>query len=707
MKGKSFGKVLGAVALMVLFTGTVFSALSGLGGQEIEQKVKDTLGKMTFDEKIAQMHGVVPLGRAVGLIGESLNPALADTWNTAENKRLGIPALRCIDGPRGVGKGWATAFPVSMSRGASWDPVLERRIGEAMGYEARAQNANVLLSPCINLLRHPSWGRAQETYGEDPLHLGVMGSAHIIGAQKYVMACAKHFAANNMEESRFFVNAVMDERTLREVYLPHFKMCVDAGVASVMSAYNDLNGFLAGQNKHLITDILKDDWGFKGFVVSDWENAVDDAVLAGNAGLDLEMPMGAHLGEPLKKAIEEGKVPAKNIDDSVARLLRMKYAFLTPDFTKGFDKSKVGGKGHAQIALEAAQKGTVLLKNDKNALPLDRGKIKTLVVIGKLANTKNIGDHGSSDVATSYAVTPLQGILSKAGTGIKVVYELGADLEKAKQAAQGADAVIIVAGMTWKDEGEGGPGYGDRKDLNLHKDDEALIKAVAGVTDRLIVVLEAGAVITLESWKNDAEAIVMAWYPGMEGGNGLADLLFGDVNFSGKLPIVWGKSLDQYPPFDNKAREVKIDYYHGYRLFDKKGLEPSFPFGYGLSYTKYKYSNLKLDQKQIGKSGKVTASVDLANTGKMAGEEIVQLYVGSNGSKVDRPVKDLKAFTRVALKPGETKTVTLEVNAQDLAYWNMDKNGWEIEEIEYTVLVGPSSRANDLGLKGSFKISGN
>jgi len=706
MKGKSLAKVLGALILVVVFAGTVFSALSGLSETEIEKKVQDTLKQMSLDEKIQQMHGVVPLGRAVGLIGESLNPVLADTWNTAENKRLGIPALRCIDGPRGVGKGKATAFPVSMSRGASWDPDLERRIGEAMGYEARAQNANVLLSPCINALRHPGWGRAQETYGEDPLHLGVMGSAHIIGVQKYVMACAKHFAANNMEESRFFVNAVMDERTLREIYLPHFKMTVDAGVASVMSAYNDLNGFLCGQNQHLLTDILKNDWGFKGFVVSDWVNAVDDAVLAGNAGLDLEMPMGKHLGEPLKNAIEDGKVPAKNIDDSVNRLLRMKYSFLTPDFTQGFDKSKVGGKEHARIALEAAQKGTVLLKNDKSALPLDREKIKTLVVIGKLADAKNIGDHGSSDVAVPYVVNPLQGIRNKAGTGLKVVYESGEDLEKAKQVSQGADAVIIVAGLTWKDEGEGGPGYGDREDLNLHKDDEALIKAVAGVTDRLIVVLEGGAVITLESWKNDAEAIVMAWYPGMEGGNALADLLFGDANFSGKLPIVWGKSIDQYPPFDNKAKQVKIDYYHGYRLFDKKGLEPSFPFGYGLSYTEYNYSNLKLSAKKIGKSGKITASVDVTNTGKMAGEEVVQLYVSCNGSKVDRPVKDLKAFTRVALKPGETKTVLLEVNAKDMAYWNMDKNGWEIEEIEYTILVGPSSSAKDLSLKDSFKISG-
>jgi len=707
MRGKDLRNLVLSIILILGFSSNLFSSLSGLSESEIEKRVQETLAQMTFEEKVEQMAGKVSGARMLRAVGEMLDSRLGEVWTTPDNKRLGIPGLRCIDGPRGVGKGLATAFPVGMARGASWDADLERRIGEAMGYEARAEGANILLAPCINILRHPSWGRAQETYGEDPVLLGVMGSAFVIGTQKYVMACSKHYAANNIEGSRFYVNAIIDERTLREVYLPHFKMTVDAGVASVMSAYNDVNGFLCAHSRHLLVDILKNEWGFKGFVISDWENAVEDTVLAANGGLDIEMPRGEHYNvHKLRNAIEQGKVSEKAIDDSVRRILRMKYSFITPDFFKGFDKSKVGGKEHAELAREAAQKGIVLLKNEKNALPLDKSKLKTIAVLGKLASKPNIGDHGSSDVSPPYVITPLQGLKNKAGAQVKVVYESGANLESAKRIAKSADAVIIVAGMTAADEGEGGYGFGDRLNLNLHSEDEKLIKAIGPLTDRLIVVLEAGAAVLMENWIDDADAIVMAWYPGMEGGNALADLLFGDVNFSGKLPITFGKTLEQYPPFDPKAREVKMEYYLGYKWFEHNGSEPRFPFGYGLSYTSYKYSNLKLDKKQIGKSGKIAVSVDVTNTGKMAGEEVVQLYVSYNGSKVERANKDLKGFTRVGLQPGETKTVKLELNATDLAYWDVEKNRWEIEEIEYTVLVGPSSSAKDLSLKDSFRVSG-
>ena len=687
--------------LLLLVMSVVGTALHGLGNNQdsaaVEQRVKDTLAKMTLEEKLAQTAGKEPLWKYLrGLTNQG-----DETWDGPGIKRLDVPQFFMIDGPRGVGLPKATAFTVGMSRGASWDRDLEERIGEAMGYEARALGANVLLAPCINLVRHPAWGRSQESYGEDPYHVGLMGASFVKGVQKHVMACAKHYAANNTEDNRMSVNVLMDERTLREIYTPHFKMAVDAGVASVMSAYNLFDGDKCGQNRHLTTEVLKDDFGFKGFVVSDWVTATNNGVRAANGGMDVEMPAGTHLGKRLKKAIEEGKVPMSRLDDMVSRILRAKFSFITPDFQKGYDKKMVAGKEHTALAREAAQKGTVLLKNENNALPLDKGRLKTLLVAGKLADAKNIGDKGSSDVHPPYVVKPLEAIRNKAGSAVRVVYEEGLNLSRAKELAGSADASIVFVGLTWVDEGEGN----DRSNLNLHREDLELINAVCGASSRCIVVVEAGGAVLMESWKNQPEAILMAWYPGMEGGNALADILFGDVNPSGKLPIVFPKSEDQLPVFGNKAKELKIDYYHGYRLFDKKGYEPSYPFGFGLSYTTYQYRNLKLDKKQVGKNGKLTVRVDVSNTGQRPGEEVVQLYVGYKGSKVDRPVKELKGFTRVALNPGETRTVSFELKPADLAYWDTESNGWVIEEIEYLVYVGSSSRPGDL-LSESFKVSG-
>ena len=704
MKRRDFLKTSGVAAMVLARPNAFLAALSGLRADEIEKRVQELLGKMTLDEKIAQMHGVVPGGK-LGQLRDVFKPG---TWNTPDNTRLDIPGFRCIDGPRGVGMGLATCFPVSMARGAAWDPDLEQRVGEIMGYEARTLGANAIMGPCINLLRHPSWGRAQETFGEDPVLLGAMGVGNVLGVQKHVMADAKHFAANSIEDTRFFVNVKMDERTLREIYLPHFKKCVDAGVASVMSAYNDLNGHLCGQNPHLITDILKNDWGFQGFVVSDWGQAVDNAVAAANAGLDLEMPTGAHFGEALKKAVQAGKVSEQTINAAVTRLLRQKLWFLTPDFQKGYDPGRVGGKEHAAVALEVARKGIVLLKNEKALLPLDRRSLKTIAVVGKKAGKAVLGDIGSSDVKPPYAVSPLAGIKDRAGQGIKVIFEDG--LAGAKKAAKEADVVIVVAGLDYRDEGEGGmkiqPIMGDRFNLNLHRKDEKLIQEVAAANGRCIVVLEGGAAITVGAWKDQVPAILMAWYPGMEGGNALADIIFGEVNPSGKLPVVFPKSLADLPKFDNRSKEVEYDLWHGYRFQDRKGLQPEFAFGFGLSYTSYQYGNLKLSQKQIGKSGKLAVQVDVTNSGKAAGEEIVQLYISYSGSKVERAKKELKGFGKLALSPGETKTLALEVKAEDLAYYNMSANAWEVEELEYGVMVGPSSRPEDLILKDTFKVAG-
>lgn len=523
-----------------------------------------------------------------------------------------------------------------------------------------------------------------------------------------MMACAKHFACNSIEESRFFVDVQIDERTLREIYLPHFKRCVDAGVASVMSAYNQVNGFLCGHNAHLLRDILKGDWGFKGLVDSDFLWGVKNTKAAADAGLDVEMPIIIYYGWRLKRAVRKGKVAQDKIDDAVTRIIRQKVRFAKVG-EKNYDRNKVAGKEHAALALEVASKSMVLLKNENQTLPLDRGKVLSIAVIGPLANKPNIGDMGSSRVRPPYVITPLAGILDRAGNGIKVAFDNGSNHTQAVDLASKSDAVVLVVGLSFRDEGEYIPFPiinmlgGDRLKLGLSASQEELIEAVVQANQRCIVVLVGGSAIILERWKDKVPAILMAWYPGMEGGNALADIIFGDVNPSGKLPIVFPKSEDQLPFFDIKVKKIKYGYYHGYRLFDKKSLEPAFPFGFGLSYTTFKCGNLHLSAKQINKTGKIIANVDVKNTGGMAGDEIVQLYVGYKGSKVDRPVKDLKGFARVSLLPGESKTVTFEIKPEDLAYYDVVKKAWEVELIEYTVYIGPSLRG-DFILQESFGV---
>ncbi len=673
--------------------------------EERERLIGDLISVMSLDEKIGQMSGNSPLWKQMMmLVRYNLY-----TFDSGGNKRLGIPPIKFTDGPRGIALNRSTCFPVSTARGAAWDSELEKRVGDAIGIEARDQGANFFGGVCINLISHPSGGRAQECFGEDPYHSGVMGVAMINGLQKHVMACAKHYACNNIEESRFFVDVGIDERTLREIYLPHFKMCADAGAASFMSAYNIVNGDYCGHNGRLLRSILKEDWKFDGFVVSDFVFGVRDGEAAADGGLDIEMPFAWRYGRKLKRLVKSGKVSEETIDDAVRRILRQKARFFKVGEPAGYGAEQVASPEHARLALEVAQKGIVLLKNENSALPLDMKNIGTLAVMGKLADKANIGDKGSSRVRPPYVITPLKGIKNRAGNSIKVVYYYGgADLDEAGRIAEEADAVIVVAGVTWKDEGEFIPVIklgGDRTNLDLPGDQQALIAAVAGKNERCIVVLEAAGAITMETWRDKARAILMAWYPGMEGGNAIADILFGDVNPSGKLPVVFPKSADQLPPFDNKAKKVEYGYYHGYRLFDKNNVEPAFPFGFGLSYTEYKYDNLRLSDKKIKKDGNVEVTVDVTNAGKAAGEEIVQLYIGYNGASVDRPVKELKGFTKLSLNPNETKTASIEIKAEDLAYYDAKSNSWIVEEIEYIVHVGPSSEQETL-LSDVFIIEG-
>jgi beta-glucosidase len=683
-----------------------------LSKEEIEEKARRLLAQMTLDEKIGQMSGDTP--RLSGMIqmwrGYNVEPIPA-----GENTRLGIPAVRFTDGPRGVVMYHSTCFPVSMARGASWDVELEERIGDAIGVEARAQGANFFGGVCINLLRHPAWGRAQETYGEDPYHLGEMGAALVRGVQRHVMACAKHYALNSMENARFKVDARASQRTLHEIYLPHFKRCVDEGVASVMSAYNKVNGEYCGHNAHLLRDILKKEWGFEGFVVSDFIWGVRETKAATLGGLDIEMPFTQWYGKRLKKLVQQGDVPETVVDEAVLRILRQKMRFAQVGEPGRYTQDAVVGAAHRDLARQAAQKSMVLLKNEsfpasgKPLLPVDLGQVKSIAMIGKLADTPNTGDLGSSAVRPPYVVTPLEG-LRTAVSSMQVLFDDGAQPEQAARLARQADLAILIAGYTNVDEGE----YltplpffpargGDRDSLALSPHDEALIQAVAAAQPNTAVVMMGGSAIIMEAWRERVPAILMAWYPGMEGGHALADILLGKVNPSGKLPCVFPKSPSQLPYFDKNANAIEYGYYHGYRLMDKNGEEPAFSFGFGLSYTSFAYSDLKVSPEKTSADGSVRVSVDITNTGQLAGEEVAQLYVGYPASAVDRPRKELKGFARVAILPGETRQVAFELPAQRLAYYDEENERWAVEAGEYVVYAGPSSSERDL-LSAKFRL---
>ncbi len=658
----------------------------------VEARIDDLLPRMTLAEKVAQMHGS---GLTDGL------------WETSGSEALAIPKLRMTDGPRGVGvlTGVSTAFPVAMARGATWNPALEERVGEAIGKEVAAKGGNVLLAPTINILRHPRWGRAQETYSEDPLHMGDMGVAFVRGAQRHVVANAKHYAANSIEDVRFSVDVSVDQRTLREIYLPHFRRVVqEANVGSVMSAYNLVNGLYCAENGPLLGEILKGEWGFLGFVESDWVLGTRSTVASAIAGLDIEMPGPIFYGDPLVAAVENGDVPESVIDDAVRAILRVTFCFGLDENSPTPDPEIVAGTAHAALALDVARQAVVLLENRNGALPLRRDRIESIAVIGALADTPNIGDTGSSNVNPPHIVTPLQGLQNHAGSVL--VHSVAKDILTTADEATiaDADAAIVVVGLTADDEGENTVGAGDRITMDLSDEHQQLIKSVAGLQARTIVVLEGGSAITMQGWQSEVAAILMAWYPGQEGGNAIAEVLYGDVNPAGHLPITFPKAESDLPEFINDSNAVTYGYYHGYRYLDRAGTEPLYPFGHGLSYTTFEYSNLQLSTNTIKDDGAVGVSVDVTNTGPIAGTDVAQLYVGYDGSRVDRAILDLKTFARVSLEPGQTKTVRMALRANDLAFYDVESAAWVVEPISYSVQVGPSSR--NLPLRATLRVSG-
>ena len=664
----------------------------GIDHDAVTAEVERLLSNMTLQQKVNEIRGcqVAPI--------EGLYYAGGD-------ESLGIPPYRMVDGPRGARTGMATAFPVAMARGATFDVELERRVGLAAGLEVAARNGNVILAPTINLLRHPGWGRAQETYSEDPHHMGAMGVSFISGAQNHVLASPKHFALNNLEMTRFEMSANIDDRTLHEVYLPHFKRCViEGGAASVMSAYNKINGIYCGEHPVLLTDILRGDWGFKGFVESDWFLGTRSTAPAINAGMDIEMPAGYRFDdEKIFDAIESGELTEETITQNAGRALYHKVAFDLAHLELP-DEAVVECVAHIELAREVAEKSFVLLKNE-GVLPLSPSQ--RLAVVGDLADVENLGDRGSSMVTSSQVTTPLAGLRAY-GNEVAIKYY---DSQSDRSDMGDCDVAIVVVGLTYREEGEFIPTQqqesegsdlargGDRADLRLPLAQEQLIRDVAACARKTVVLLEGGSAIEVSSWIEDVDALMMVWYPGREGGHAIARVLFGEISPSGKLPVSFPISIEQLMDWDIGALDITHDLFHGYRYLDRQEEIPQFPFGFGLSYTSFTLEGLQVERA----ADRFYFNVSVRNTGDSKGGVVPQLYVSYPDSVVDRPVKELKGFGRIELEAGEAADLEIEVTDEDLCYFDV-RNGWILEPCHYEFRVGQSS--GDLPVESIWDFNG-
>ncbi len=634
--------------------------------------------------------------------------------------RLGIPGIRFSDGPRGVVLGASTAFPVTMARAATWDPALEERVGVAIGLETLAQGANYSASVCVNLLRHPAWGRAQECYGEDPVLTGRMGSALTRGVRVHVMACVKHFALNSMENERFEVDVSVDEHALHEVYLPHFKAVVDAGVDSVMTAYNRVRGEYMDANRALLTDVLRDEWGFSGFVTSDWVFGTHDAVASLEAGMDVEMPLRLLRARALPAALRSGGVDRATVIESARRILRTCLLHAATHEVARPSRTVIASPAHRALAFQAAAESIVLLKNDAvdaaPLLPLDPG-IRHLAVIGRLAARANLGDHGSSRVRPPSTVSPLQG-LREALPGARITTDSGENVRAAVAMAAAAETAIVVVGLDQHDEGEsvvtGGVEVGvlgrafdsgllrkllvglahlasrfvrggDRSTLDLRPSDVQLIRAVAAANPRTVVVLIGGSAILTETWRGDVPALLIAWYGGMEAGHALAGVLTGAAEPGGRLPFVMPTDLAHLPPWDSAAKSVVYDDRWGQRLLDAEGHRAAFPFGFGLSYTSIEHALIDHRFDDTGGS----AEVLVTNTGDREGSTVVQVYAAD--TSLDRPVAQLLGFQKVTVPPHAEAVVTVALDAGPTRQRDPQTRRWSPRPGDWAVLAAQHS----------------
>lgn len=684
----------------------------------LEQRVQDALKRMTVHEKIQVLHA-------------------QSKFTSAGVPRLGIRQLNMDDGPHGVREelewnSWApakwtndsiVAFPSLTCLAATWNPDLSAAYGNAVSEEFAFRYKDIMLGPGVNIARTPFNGRAFEYMGEDPYLAGRMVVPYIQKAQANGVACClKHFALNNQEIDRFAVDVKISERALREIYLPAFERAVkEAGVWTIMGSYNLWQGVHCCQNDTLLNGILKGEWGFDGAVVSDW-GGVTDTWQAATGGMDIEMGSFTdgklkeseftyddyYLARPFEKLINEGKIPMKVLDDKVARVLRTMFrTAMNPDKAIGSQCSEE----HYDVCRQIGEEGIVLLKNSNNMLPLDANRYGKILVVGENATRSLTQGGGSSELKTLRDVSPLDALRALYGDKIDyaqgyssgralydhvdpVAPELLAQLKaEALEKAKAADLIIFIGGLNKNNKQD--CENSDRESYDLSFGQNGLIGELAAIQKNIMVVTFGGNAYATP-WLDRVQALVHCWYLGSESGNALANVLTGKVCPSGKLPVTFAKKQNDYPslqygqigyPGDGKTVEYKEGIYVGYRHFDTKGVKTQFPFGFGLSYTTFKYG-----KPQIAANGDAwTVTVDVTNTGRCEGKEIVQLYVGDEKCSVDRPKKELKNFTKVSLKPGETKTVSMDITRQDLKFWDEATHAWKAEPGKFKAYVCASA----------------
>ena len=682
---------------------------------DFEAQIDSLMALLTLEEKVAMIHA-------------------SSSFTSGGVERLGIPELIMSDGPHGVrhehGRDWAkdegvrdssTYLPVGTALAATWNTELGYAFGSVLGSETAYRGKDIILGPGLNIIRSPLNGRNFEYLTEDPYLNAQMTVGYVKGVQDQgVAACAKHYVANNLEYEREKVNVEMSDRALREIYLPGFRAAVqEGGVYTIMAAYNKFRGDYCAHSEYLLDGILKDEYGFDGAVISDW-NAVKNTMEAVQAGIDLEMgsdlPMLAtgnidygkfHMGDTLVTLVNNGTVDEALIDQKVRRLLRTMYRI---NAFGGRADGAYNTEEHQAVARQIADEAIVLLKND-GILPLDQAQTTTLAVVGANATRKHAGGGGSSQVKAFYEITPLEGLKNVLGEDVNISYSEGYRVEKggssnadliaaAVQQVSQADAAIYVGGFIhgysdeWNDNAYDAEAT-DKPDMNLPFGQNELIEALLAANPNTIIVLMGGGPVDMQRWQTQAKGIVQAWYPGMEGGNALADILFGKVNPSGKLPMTFPVKLEDSPAhslavtgFESLEQDYTDGIFVGYRYFDTYKVEPGFAFGHGLSYTTFDYNNLQIEKKE----GAVVVRVEITNTGEMAGAEVVQLYVNDEVSDLERPEKELKAFAKVSLEPGATQTVEMTLREDAFSYYHDGQNKWVMEPGAFTIMVGSSSR---------------
>ena len=729
-------KIIGVIACgLFLNAAAASSQVTDKEKVQMEKRIEKLIKKMTLEEKVGLLHG-------------------NSKFYVAGVERLGIPEWSLSDGPHGVRAeinrhDWAYAgwtndsdsyFPTGTAFAAAWNPELAYRRGEVLGEEARWRKKDVLLGPGVNIIRSPLCGRNFEYMSEDPYMNSVLAVAYIKGLQSRDVACSvKHFAVNNQETNRTTVDVECSERALREIYLPAFKAAVqEGGALTVMAAYNKFRGEFCAENNYLVRKILRNEWGFDGVYVTDW-GAAHSTVPSMEAGLDLEMGTlidkyeDWYYANPLIEAVKSGKIPMSLVDEKVGDVLRVMIKTNVLDPKKRFGPGSMNTKEHQQATYDAAAEAIVLLKNQNNLLPLDFSSIKSLAVIGDNATRKHSNGGLSSEIKAVYEVTPLEALRAKWGDKVDIRFAQGYEklstfvegsnngqssgtfssktqesdalLKEAVEVARTSDVALLVCGLNHDYDTESF----DRLNMDIPYGQVELIQEVVKANPRTIVVMIAGSPLNMAAVDICSPAIVWAWFNGMEGGNALVDVLSGKVNPSGKMPFTTPVSLDQSPAHalgNFPGRDLKVNYEEdilvGYRWFDTKGLPVVYPFGYGLSYTTFNYSNLNTDKKTYDQADTIQATFTLTNTGDREGAEVAQLYVSDPVCSVMRPVKELKGFKKVFLKPGESRRITLDIPVSSLAFYSEAQSQFVVEPGEFILQLGAS--ASDIKQRISVEV---